>query len=96
MNELIGCFVKSKTGRDAGKCYVIIDTHNEYVYLVDGNIRTLDNPKKKNMKHIGKLNYFDPSLIEAIDKKHIKNEEIKRAIKLLQIETSNKEVKPPL
>ena len=52
MQELIGCFVKSKSGRDTGKCYVIIGTHSEYVYLVDGNIRTLDNPKKKNVKHL--------------------------------------------
>lgn len=86
MHELVGCFARSKTGRDAGKCYVIIDSNNEYVYLVDGNIRTLDHPKKKNIKHIDKLDYIEASLIEAIDKKHIKNEEIKRAIKLLQIE----------
>ena len=93
MHELIGCFVKSKSGRDAGKSYVIIDIHNEYVYLVDGNIRTLNNPKKKNMKHIDMMGCIDPFLLEAIDKKRIKNEEIKRAIKLLQID---KEVKPPL
>ena len=96
MHELIGCLVRSKAGRDAGKCYVIIDTHNEYVYLVDGNIRTIDNPKRKNSKHIDKIAYIDQALIEAIDKKYIRNEEIKRAIKLLQIEISNMEVKPPL
>jgi ribosomal protein L14E/L6E/L27E len=86
MHELIGAIVKSKTGRDTGKCYVIINSHNEYVYLVDGNIRTLDNPKKKNTAHIKQIGYLVPSLIEAIDKKHIRNEEIKRAIKMLQIE----------
>lgn len=48
MYELIGGFVRSKAGRDAGKCYVIIDTSNEYVYLVDGKVRTLDNPKEKS------------------------------------------------
>ena len=86
MHELIGCFVESKTGRDAGKCYVIIDTHNEYVYLVDGNARTLNHPKRKNLKHVNKIGYVDQSLLDAIDKKYIRNEEIKRAIKLLQIE----------
>ncbi len=92
MHELIGCFAISKAGRDAGKCYVIINTHNEYVYLVDGNIRTLNNPKKKNIKHVRKLHHADSSLIEAIKNKTVKNEEIKRAIKLLQSEISNKEV----
>ena len=53
---LIGTFVISKSGRDAGKCYVIINSHNEYVYLVDGKIRTLDYPKKKNLKHVNRLN----------------------------------------
>lgn len=86
MQELIGCFVKSKSGRDTGKCYVIIGTHSEYVYLVDGNIRTLDNPKKKNVKHIIVLDNFNSLPFEAIYNKNIKNEEIKRAIKLLQIE----------
>jgi ribosomal protein L14E/L6E/L27E len=89
MHELIGCIVRSKAGRDVGKCYVIIDIHNEYVYLVDGNIRTLDNPKKKNRKHIDRIGCVNQSLKEAIDKKYIKNEEIKRAIKLLQIDISN-------
>lgn len=83
MHELIGCFVKSKAGRDTGKCYVIIDIHNEYVYLVDGNIRTLSNPKIKNVKHIDRLGCVDSKLLEAIDNKSVKNEEIKRAIRLL-------------
>lgn len=85
MNQLIGCFVESRVGRDAGKYYVIINSDNEYVYLVDGKIRTIDNPKKKNMKHINKLDYYDPLLVEAIANKRVRNEEIKRAIKLLSI-----------
>ncbi|NLP16491.1 MAG: hypothetical protein GX379_05605 [Clostridiales bacterium] len=92
MHELIGCFVKSIAGRDIGKYYVIIDTHNEYVYLVDGKIRTLNHPKKKNLKHVKRLRYFDPRLSESINKKLVRDEEIKRAIKLLQVEISNKEV----
>lgn len=92
MHDLIGCFVISKAGRDAGKYYVIIDSHNEYVYLVDGNIRTLDYPKKKNIKHIKRLRHNDQKLTEAIKNKSVKNEEIKRAIKLLKIEMSKKEV----
>lgn len=92
MQDLIGRFAVSKAGRDAGKCYVIIDTHNEYVYLVDGNIRTLDYPKKKNIKHIIRLNYFNRELAEAVKNKSVKNEEIKRALKLLQLELSKKEV----
>ena len=45
MHELTGCFVKSIAGRDIGKYYVIIDTHNEYVYLVD--VKLEPNHQKK-------------------------------------------------
>lgn len=92
MHELIGCFAISRSGRDFGKNYVIIDMHNEYVYLVDGNFRTLEHPKKKKLKHIIRLSCVDSLLAEKVIKKTVKNEEIKRAIKLLQIEILNKEV----
>ena len=42
-----GMLAKSKAGHDTGKIYVIADTDDAYVYLVDGKIRTLDKPKKK-------------------------------------------------
>jgi hypothetical protein len=59
---------------------------------VDGKVRTLDNPKKKNLKHVKKLNYNDPLFAERIKNKSVINEEIKRTIKLLLNEISNKEV----
>ena len=52
MSIEIGNFAISKSGHDKGHLYVIIKTDDEYVYLVDGKIRTLSNPKKKNKKHI--------------------------------------------
>ena len=47
-----GMLAKSKAGHDTGKIYVIADTDDAYVYLVDGKIRTLDKPKKKKKKHV--------------------------------------------
>ena len=46
-----GMLVRSKAGHDFGMVYVIIDSDESYVYLVDGEIRTLDRPKKKKKKH---------------------------------------------
>jgi ribosomal protein L14E/L6E/L27E len=80
---LIGSFVKSIAGHDAGQNYVIFQTDTEYVYLVDGKIRTVDRPKKKKKKHIKMLDRNDPGLAEKISSHSIRNEEIKRAIKLL-------------
>ncbi|MDF2541018.1 MAG: hypothetical protein K0S47_736 [Herbinix sp.] len=93
MNELIiGCFAVSKAGHDFGKCYVIINAENEYVYLVDGRIRTLERPKKKKRKHMTMLTQTEVSLVDKVQNKTVKNEEIKRAIKLLINNRSGKEV----
>lgn len=52
MTFLPGMLVKSKAGRDKGCIYVIIDVNAEYVYLADGNVRTVRHPKRKNKKHL--------------------------------------------
>ena len=88
----IGGYAVSKAGHDLGKLYVINHMDNEYVYLVDGRIRTLDNPKKKKKIHISSYHKSDLSLEDKIKNKTVTNEEIKRAIKLLQCRNSSKEV----
>jgi hypothetical protein len=64
---------------------------SEYVYLVDGRIRTIDHPKKKKKMHVNLKPVSDQTLAEKVISKTVKNEEIKRAIKMLQCEISNKE-----
>jgi ribosomal protein L14E/L6E/L27E len=93
MNEFtIGSYVVATAGHDSGKYYVIISMDQEYVYLVDGRIRTLERPKRKKPIHIRMLSEFDPSLAVKVQNKTAKNEEIKRAIKLVNNEISSKEV----
>ena len=48
----IGMLAKSKAGHDKGRIYVIMNLDETYVYLVDGCVRKLDNPKKKKRKHV--------------------------------------------
>ena len=48
----IGMTAMSLAGHDKGKTYVILSADENYVYLVDGSIRTLQNPKKKKLKHV--------------------------------------------
>lgn len=50
--DMVGWLASSKAGHDKDTVYVIIKEDAEYVYLADGKIRTLENPKKKNKKHI--------------------------------------------
>ncbi|MDO4314028.1 MAG: KOW domain-containing RNA-binding protein [Eubacteriales bacterium] len=51
-----GMLARSKAGHDAGRVYVIMDIDDAYVYLADGRIRTLENPKKKKIRHIQLIN----------------------------------------
>lgn len=47
-----GMLAKSQAGHDKDHIYVILQEEGEYVYLVDGEIRTMDKPKRKNKRHI--------------------------------------------
>ncbi|MCL1843508.1 MAG: KOW domain-containing RNA-binding protein [Defluviitaleaceae bacterium] len=47
-----GQIVFSKAGRDKGKIMVVLASENEFLTLADGKHRTLQNPKKKKLKHV--------------------------------------------
>ena len=81
--ELAGYFASSLAGHDKCTVYVIIKADSEYVYLTDGKIKLLDNPKKKKLKHVQVIKKKD-SNIESKQKNNITitNEDVKRAIKI--------------
>lgn len=80
---MIGKFATSKAGHDKKKLYIIIKEDDEYVYLVDGDLKPLDKPKKKSKKHIQIINRVDENIQNKLELKQIiYNEDIKRAIKL--------------
>jgi len=65
-NVQIGRLVRSAAGRDKGKFYLIYDVLDEaFVRVIDGEKRTIDNPKKKNIKHLELL----PAIAEAVAEK---------------------------
>jgi ribosomal protein L14E/L6E/L27E len=52
-NDLIGKIVYSKAGRDKDQYFVIVGILNEnFVYIANGDIRNIENPKKKKVKHL--------------------------------------------
>ncbi len=83
MKMEIGMLAKSKAGHDKGHIYVIIEIDETYVYLVDGKIRTLDNPKKKKRKHVQVI--CDKQEVSGID-----DVGIKRLLKLFDKEIGGK------
>ncbi|MBR5338254.1 MAG: KOW domain-containing RNA-binding protein [Lachnospiraceae bacterium] len=50
--DLCGMLAFSRAGHDRDRVYLIVDQDEEYVYLCDGRLRTVDKPKKKKYKHI--------------------------------------------
>lgn len=52
VSKMVGYFAYSIAGRDKEHIYLIIKEEAESVWLVDGKIRTLHKPKRKNKKHI--------------------------------------------
>jgi ribosomal protein L14E/L6E/L27E len=54
--SMIGNFATSKAGHDKDKCYVIVREEGDFVFLSDGRLKTVANPKKKRRKHIQIIN----------------------------------------
>ena len=91
---MIGWMAKSLAGHDKDRIYIIIEETKEYVWLCDGALRKLENPKRKKGKHVQLIKKdLDECLVEALqngneDDKQKKlnpvqiNEAIKRTIKL--------------
>ena len=39
-------------GREKGEIFLVVSADSNYAYLVNGTTRTIENPKKKNKKHL--------------------------------------------
>ena len=48
----VGQIVKSTSGRDQGRFYVILSEKNGWFYLAEGKLHKQAAPKKKNPKHL--------------------------------------------
>lgn len=96
LDDILGRVVYSKSGRDKGKLFVIVKVVNEnYVMLVDGDIRKIENPKLKNFKHIQYTNLKANNVLDYLNRGEIPgNHVIRKNLKqLLEArETSGKEV----
>ncbi|MBQ7944181.1 MAG: KOW domain-containing RNA-binding protein [Lachnospiraceae bacterium] len=79
---MVGYIAYSLAGHDKSRLYFIIEENETWVWLADGKVRTLDNPKRKNKKHIQIIKNVDELMMKSIIDKTATNETIKRAIKL--------------
>jgi ribosomal protein L14E/L6E/L27E len=48
-----GRIVRTRAGRDKGRFFLVVDVlDDEYVHIVDGELRKLARPKRKKRKHL--------------------------------------------
>jgi ribosomal protein L14E/L6E/L27E len=62
MDITLGQVVYSKAGRDKDSFFLVVEYKQPFVYLVDGKLRRLENPKKKKEKHIHTTKYIDTGI----------------------------------
>lgn len=85
MDITVGEIVRSKAGRDAGRYFVIKEIINGgYVLIVDGDLRKLERPKKKKLKHLEATGDLLQELIPGLNsasKSLLTNADIRKALK---------------
>ena len=75
-----GSLVYSRAGRDNGKLFLVMSQDGDYVYLADGDVRTVESQKKKKFKHINKTN-----VVLEMDFDNITNSDVRKALAAFSI-----------
>ena len=71
MEIKVGSLVISKAGRDKGDMFIVLSISDGFAYLANGELRKVDRPKKKKLKHLQGTNMvseFIANKIEVIGK----------------------------
>ena len=70
----LGQVIYSKSGRDAGKAFLV-------VAYADGDLRRLENAKKKNRKHIIETEFVDQTIMEKLQNgEKVSNADLRKAL----------------
>lgn len=81
-NVTLGQIVYSKAGRDSSRKFVIVDVVDElYVLISDGDLRRIEKPKRKKIKHLNlTVDVIEGLSDKLINKLKITNSEIRKAL----------------
>lgn len=52
MDFVKGRLVRSKAGRDKTRTFAVLAVEGQMLFLADGNLRTVAQPKRKKMRHV--------------------------------------------
>ncbi len=83
----IGRAVQSRQGRDAGRCFLILQVVDEqFVLMADGLTRKLDHPKKKKIKHLHPKPFCMEGLGEALASHQLLDSDLRKFLKACGLE----------
>ncbi len=78
----LGQVVTSIAGRDSERAFIVVDIVDDiYVKLADGDLRRIDRPKLKKVKHLNASSSVIEDIADALEKgRKVTNERIKKAL----------------
>ncbi len=82
INLEVGQIVISTAGRDCGsKMIVVALVDAEYVMLIDGKARPVENPKKKKFKHVRAIGEYAEAIRDKLENgMSLTNSEVQKII----------------
>lgn len=87
MDDLLGQLVVSLAGRDKGCICAVVGSADEegFVYIADGRLRKVENPKKKKLKHLKPIDRQDQRSAR-LPAERLTNRFIREAVNALNID----------
>lgn len=85
-NPVIGRVAYSKAGRDKGRLFIVIGILDEdFVLISDGDLRPVEKPKKKRIKHLKYTDLVAENIAETVKNGRMPlNADIQKAISEMQ------------
>ncbi len=59
-------FAKSLAGHDKDSIYAVVRCGENEVFLADGECRTIDRPKKKNLRHVQLIRKIPDDILQEL------------------------------
>ena len=81
-----GQLVRSIAGRDKDKYYLVLGRSSDMLYLADGYQRGINRLKKKNIRHVQRVNRIAADAVEAAGDRLLRDEEIREALRKLTLD----------
>jgi ribosomal protein L14E/L6E/L27E len=87
----VGQYVRSKAGRDKNHIFIVLEViDHEFVLVADGDVRRIESPKKKKIKHLYEYKQISDVVREKkTDDKKLTNLMIRKEIEKFDLNQVN-------